>query len=64
MGSKKQNNKKRKVMRDNWQAGFFGFFALFAIPGLLRGEWIWASWLVWIVWFIYFIPIKETRRAK
>lgn len=46
----------KKIMRDNWQLGFFGFFAVFAIPGIIKGEYIWASWLVWSIWFIYFIP--------
>ena len=53
-----------KKLRPNWQMGFFGFFAVFAIPGILRGEWIWASWLLWLVWFLYFIPIKENKILK
>ncbi len=37
---------KNKVMRPYWKMGFFGLFALIAIPPILRGEWIWATWLV------------------
>jgi len=60
-----KNKQKKKVMRKNWQLGFFGFFAFFALPGLARGEWIFASWLVWILWFLLFIPIDpETEKAK
>ena len=50
---------RNKKMRKNWQLGFFGFLAFFAIPGVLRGELIWLTWLVWVVWFTYLIPIKE-----
>ncbi len=52
-------------MRKNWQLGFFGFFALFAISGIVRGDWIQAAWLVWLIWFIYLIPeewIKKLRK--
>jgi len=55
---------KNKHMRKDWQLGFFGFFALFAIPGLMKGEWVFASWLVWIIWFIFFIPVKDKNKSK
>jgi hypothetical protein len=34
--------------------GCFGFFALFAIPGIVAGDYIQAFWLVWVVWFVFF----------
>lgn len=56
---------KNKVLRPHWKTGFFGLFALFAIPPILRGEWIWATWLVWVVWFVAFIPIdKKSLKNK
>jgi hypothetical protein len=48
-------------MRKNWKLGFFGFFAFLAIPGLLRGEPIWASWLIWLIWFSYFFPERNKK---
>ena len=53
-----------KNMRKDWQLGFFGFFALFAIPQIIEGNWIGASWLVWLIWFRYFIPKKEKQIEK
>jgi hypothetical protein len=61
----KLNNKSTmKNMRKNWQLGFFGFFALFAIQPIIQGEWTGASWLVWLIWFIYFIPKKRDNDEK
>ena len=57
----KARKDKNKIMRKNWQLGFFGFFAFSAIPGISRGEWIWAAWLVWVVWFLYLLPVKKTQ---
>jgi hypothetical protein len=50
-----------KKYRKNWALGFFGFFVIFAIPGIIRGEVIWASWLVWIIWFVYFLPVRKRK---
>lgn len=46
----------------NWYLGFFGFFALMAIPGLIEGELVSGAWLVWLVWFSYFIPSKKDKK--
>ena len=40
--------------------GFFGVFALFAVPGIMEGDWIQAVWLVWVVWFLYFFKRPDT----
>jgi hypothetical protein len=47
------------TMQKNWKLGFFGFFFIFAIPPLLKGEIIWATWLLWALWFLHFIPEKK-----
>lgn len=49
----------RLKLRKDWKLGFFGFFAIFALPGILKGDWLWAVWFVWVIWFMYFIPTKQ-----
>ncbi len=51
--------RRKRIMEKDWLLGFFGLFAFYAIPGLMDGEWIWASWLVWAFWFIFFIPPSD-----
>lgn len=47
-------------VKDKRYFGFFGFFALLAVPGLLEGEWVHALWLIWLVWFGYFFKKPES----
>lgn len=53
-----------KNKAEQWYLGFFGLFALNAVPGILEGEWSQAVWLVWVVWFLFFFkkPIKNSDR--
>lgn len=50
-----------KEFKNQRLLGFFGFFALFALPGILEGDWIAAIWLVWLLWFLYFFKKPEGR---
>ncbi|MBD3247497.1 hypothetical protein GF378_02655 [Candidatus Pacearchaeota archaeon] len=56
--------KNRKRLRKNWQLGFFGLFAIYAIPGIINKNWGQAIWLVWVLWFLYFIPIKHSSKSN
>lgn len=53
-----------KKFRKNWYLGFFGFFALYGINGIVQQEWGLTIWFVWAVWFIFFIPEKQNPKPN